>query len=253
MLIKKIVNHILQELKNHIPFTLGGAVLGVVFMLAFSGVSLPVKQAFFMVAHPGHVLLSALVTASMFKLHSKFKSFLFLLIIGWTGSIGVATLSDIIIPHFFGTQLLGLNIPVHQAMHQHTDEQEHSLHTNDTQPIEHTCSEHSHDSSHIHFAFIEHWYIVNPAAILGILIAWKFPNTKISHAGHILLSTWASCSYVLMTSAVPIDFALSMALVLVLFISVWFPCCFSDIIFPLFFTGVDTKCPHCLNISHRHH
>lgn len=248
--LKKIFSHIYQELKNHVPFTLAGAVLGVVFMLLFTNTSASVKESLFKITHPAHVILSAIVTASMFKLHSKYKSFIFILIIGWAGSIGIATLSDIIIPHILGTELLGLNIPVHQAIHEQIEglsAAKNIHHELETEPQHHP------GHTKMHIGFIEEWYIVNPAAILGILLAWRWPHTKIPHAGHILLSTWASCAYVLMTATEPVTLAISFALVIVLFISVWFPCCFGDIIFPLFFTGTDTTCPHCLHISHRHH
>ena len=50
----------------------------------------------------------------------------------------------------------------------------------------------------IHTGFIEKWWLVNPLAILGVTIAYFRPTTKFPHAGHVLLSTWASLFHILM-------------------------------------------------------
>ena len=54
----------------------------------------------FSIFHPLHVVLSAMVTAALFEIHRKAKSFLLILIVGIVGSIGIATLSDSILPFF---------------------------------------------------------------------------------------------------------------------------------------------------------
>jgi hypothetical protein len=41
----------------------------------------------------------------------------------------------------------------------------------------------------VHIGFIEKWWLVNPLAITGVVIAYFLPKTKLPHAGHILLST----------------------------------------------------------------
>lgn len=68
--------------------------------------TLPPKASYsiFYTLHPIHVLLSALVTASIYELnecgHMKGKCKLWiLLMIGYIGSIGIATTSDSIIPY----------------------------------------------------------------------------------------------------------------------------------------------------------
>lgn len=255
MQIKNRFIHILKEMKAHLPFTLSGAVLGVIFMLTFKGSSGSLKETFFNIAHPGHVVLSAMVTAAMFKLHSKYKNFFILLIIGWVGSLGIATLSDIIIPHFLGTELLGVSVPVHSEMHEHKEEDHHQhedINCPDTSEHDHSlCHEDGHKN--LHLAFIEEWHIINPAAILGVLLAYFWPKTKFPHAAHILVSTWASSSYILMQNGSPIDTLTAMGLIIVLFIAVWLPCCLSDIIFPLLFVKGDASEMHCCHIGHHHH
>lgn len=220
----KLIAH---ELKEHVPFTAFGAITGVIFMLIFRHIGSSASHTLFAIFHPGHVLLSAMVTAAMFKLHRKHTKLWVVLIVGYVGSIGVATLSDSIMP-YFGEEVLGLHIP-----------SEHEVHESHHSPE--APAKHSH-TGEIHLGFIEEWYLVNPAAILGVLIAWRLPRTKVTHAGHILISTWASSAHVLMTTQNEITFAVSMSMLAVLFLSVWLPCCISDIIFPLLLT--DEPAPH---------
>ena len=95
----KKIRHIGQELKAHSPFTIFGAVTGIVFMLIFKGLGEVGAHTLFAVFHPLHVVLSAMVTASLFDLHRKAKNFILILVIGYVGSVGIATLSDCIVPY----------------------------------------------------------------------------------------------------------------------------------------------------------
>ncbi|MHC4061497.1 MAG: hypothetical protein ACYSR6_07795 [Planctomycetota bacterium] len=246
MSIKEKATHILAELRGHVPFTLFGALLGIFFMLVFRKVSGTSSRTLFVVFHPGHVVLSAMVTASMFKLHAAKKHFLFLLIVGYFGSVGIATLSDIVIPHF-GTRLLGLDVPTHAEVH--ASEFEGTTHEEQA----------THGDEHeygIHLAFIEEWYIVNPAALLGVIIAFLLPRTKFPHAGHVLVSTWASSSYLLMNMQSDLTVGAAAGIFATLFIAIWLPCCISDIVFPLLFVKSDLElaaaCPHHGLHSHPH-
>lgn len=222
MSVKERARHILVELRGHTPFTLFGALLGIFFMLVFKNVSGISSRTLFAVFHPGHVILSAVVTASMFRLHAAKKHFLLVLLVGYFGSIGIATLSDVVIPHI-GTNLLGLEVATHAALH---------------------------------LGFIEEWYVVNPAALLGVLIAFFIPHTKFPHAGHILVSTWASSSYLLMNMQSDLTVAAGVGIFVTLFVAIWVPCCVSDIVFPLLFVEPDLKlagaCPHHRLHSHEH-
>jgi len=131
---------------------------------------------------------------------------------------------------YLGEKALGLHIPAHSELHRHEHE-------------EHEAENHSPE---IHLGFIEEWYIVNPAAFLGIAIAWFLPKTKLPHASHVLISTWASSAHVLMTAQSQITITIAMSMLLILFLSVWLPCCISDIVFPLLLTGEPrTEHHHC--------
>jgi hypothetical protein len=192
---------IYSELKIHSPFTILGASTGIVIMIICSFITIPAKLSYkiFYTLHPIHVLLSALVTASLYELHAKGKCrFLTVLIIGYVGSVGIATLSDSIIP-YLGEVLL--NLP----------------------------------NRGIHLGFIEEWWLVNPLALVGIAIAYYNPTTKFPHATHVLLSTWASLFHIIMALGGTLQVFTYVVIFFFLFISVWIPCCISDIVFPLLF------------------
>jgi len=237
--------HILVELKGHAPFTLLGAFFGIVFMLIFKNVGHTGSHVLFGIFHPAHVVLSAMVTASMFGLHTAKKRIVLILLVGYFGSVGIATLSDIVIPHI-GTKMLGLDLPSHAEMHQHSESEDENQDSHHIDSDEH--------SSGIHLGFIEEWYIVNPAAFLGIAIAFFLPRTKFPHSMHVLISTWASSSYLLMSIQSQISIAAATGIFATLFIAVWLPCCISDIVFPLLFVKSDIEITGtCTMHSHHSH
>ena len=194
--------NIIKELRNHIPFTIFGAITGIIVMLLFYNLPSDVSYNIFYILHPIHVLLSALVTTSIYIIYTKKNNqkinILSLILVGYIGSIGIATLSDSIIP-YIGE--IFLNLP----------------------------------NKGIHLGFIEKWWLVNPLAFLGIGIAYFNPKTKFPHAGHVLLSTWASLFHMIMALGTTINTPLVIIIFLFLFISVLIPCCLSDIIFPMLF------------------
>jgi hypothetical protein len=195
--------HISKELKRHAPFTIFGAITGIVIIVFFQ--KLPAKASYniFYILHPLHVMLSALATASMYELHKCGRirgkcNLWILLIIGYVGSIGIATISDSLIPYLAETLLQMPN-------------------------------------RGIHIGFIEKWWLVNPLAILGVALAYFRPTTKFPHAGHVLLSTWASLFHIIMALGGTMNWVLISVIFVFLFLAVWIPCCVSDIIFPLLF------------------
>ena len=194
-----------NELKAHAPFTAFGALTGIGIMAGIVYAQMPrsASSTLFWTLHPMHVLLSALVTAAMYRLHGK-GGLGATILIGYLGSIGIATLSDSIIP-YFGECLLGL------------------------------------PNKGIHFGFIEKWWLVNPLALVGIAIAWFHPKTKFPHAGHVLLSTWASLFHMTMALGMQVDVLTMGFMAVFLFLAVWVPCCTSDIVFPLLFSREGTE------------
>ncbi len=195
---------IARELARHAPFTAFGAITGIVMMviIVFGNVSGGISHTLFYTLHPIHVVLSALVTTAIYKLHGSGKAWAVILV-GYTGAIGIATLSDSIIP-YLGGALLNIEIG-------------------------------------FHVGFIEKWWLVNPLAFLGIAIGYLRPTTKFPHAGHVLLSTWASLFY-FTAFGVAEWIPLLPLIFLFLFLAVLIPCCISDIVYPLLFVRGDS--PH---------
>jgi hypothetical protein len=194
---------IITELRHHVSFTVLGAASGIVFVIIIvltdtltvvSGAS----ETVFGILHPLHVVLSAGVTTAMYRRHSRGR-ILPTILIGYFGAIGIATISDSLVP-FLGESLLSL----------------------------------PHAEPHI--GFIELWWLVNPAALLGIALGlWK-PVTKFPHAGHVFLSTWASLFHIIMAMGTTVEWLLVLPIFAFLFLAVWVPCCLSDIAFPLLFS-----------------
>jgi len=191
---------IAAELREHVPFTVLGTLTGVAIVLAIFRFNVPTATSWtlFAIFHPAHVLLSAMVTAGIYRLHSKGR-LLPTILIGYVGSIGIATLSDCLIP-YVGEWLLAM------------------------------------PHRHAHIGFIEGWYVVNPLALVGIAIAYLRPRTKFPHAGHVLLSTWASLFHMMMARGESLTAEAIVLIAVFLFLAVWLPCCLSDIIFPLLFS-----------------
>jgi hypothetical protein len=199
---------VLKELRHHGPFTLLGAFASVAVMmlirkLAPDFLSTHRAHELFEFTHPMHVVLSAMVTAALYRNyraktgHSK-SGTLAVLLIGYFGSIGIATLSDSLIP-FWGEKLMGM---------------------------EHV---------HMHLGIIEMPVIINFAALFGIGFAYWYPKTHFPHTGHVLLSMMASLFHILRAQAEPFSMPQALVIGLFLFVAVWIPCCLSDIVFPLLF------------------
>ena len=197
------MNKILHELEHHAPFTAFGAATGIILMIMFHNISHHTAHTLFYVFHPLHVVLSAIVTSAIYKKYRAKQqdgkcSFWPVLLVGYIGAIGIATLSDSIIP-YTGEAILKL------------------------------------PNLEMHIGFIEEWWLVNPAAVLGVVIGYYWPNTRFPHSGHVLLSTWASLFHVIMALGKGLTIPLYIGIFVFLFLSVWIPCCMSDIVFPLLF------------------
>ncbi len=262
----------------------------------------------------------------MYRRHTKKGGILAILLIGYFGSIGIATLSDSVVP-YFGESLLGFHIDAHghagnesshdepehkaadgnvhdhdaETAHEHDkdihesesdhdhdaevatgDEHDHeagTAHKHDEDEHDHNAEtaagdehdheaetahkhdedEHNHDAETAtahdhkdnltgswHIGFIDEWHIVNPAAILGIILACFLPRTKFPHLGHVLLSIWASLFHILMEIGSTVSAGQWFAITGFLFLAVWLPCCISDIVFPLLFVKPGEPLPkHC--------
>jgi len=205
-----MVRRIAKELKEHAPFTILGAFTGIIIMIIVVwGGFLPrislVSQNIFYILHPTHVFLSALVTTSLYTMYGKRKIWLVILI-GFTGSIGIATISDSVFPYLGETML---DLP----------------------------------NRGMHIGFIEEPLRTNPAAFLGIAVGYSRAKTKFPHSGHVLISTWASLFHVIMALGQTLNCIQIIFILLFLFLAVWIPCCTSDIVYPLLFVRKEPEPP----------
>ena len=101
-----MTRRIVNELVEHAPFTAIGAVAGIIiiFIMVFGNVPSQISQAIFYTLHPLHVALSAIATTAMYRKYGNGKVWAAILI-GYTGSLGIATISDAIIPYLGGAVL----------------------------------------------------------------------------------------------------------------------------------------------------
>ena len=194
-----MLRRIITELKEHAPFTAFGAITGIIVMviLVLGNVPSQVSQTIFYTLHPMHVVLSAVATTAMYRRYSRGNIWVSLLV-GYVGSVGIATLSDAIIPYLEG---VSFNLSIE-----------------------------------FHLPFIEEWWLVNPLALIGIAVGYWKRTTKVPHWGHVMLSTWASLFY-FAAFATAEWLPLLPVIFVFLFIAVILPCCLSDIVFPLLFIG----------------
>ncbi len=195
----KIIGH---ELREHVPFTVVGTFTGIVIFLAVIYFELPraASRRLFWTLHPIHVVFSALATTGMYRLHSRRNNSLYAIVIGYTGAIIITTFSDSLMP-YVGEVLLDL------------------------------------PNKGVHIGFIEKWWLVNPLAFAGVIIALIWPRTKFPHAGHVLLSTYTSLFHITMAIGTEVNVIQTAMIALFLFLAVWLPCCTSDIVFPLLFSS----------------
>jgi hypothetical protein len=219
-----MLRRILSELKEHVPFTAIGAVTGIIIMVIIVVTQMPahVSEAVFYTLHPLHIILSALVTTAMYRRYSRGKLWAAVLI-GYFGSVGIATLSDAIIPYLEGATLnigLGFHIPFLET-------------------------------AAFPYLGVPTWVVINSAAVIGIAIGYWKQTTKFPHTGHVLLSTWASLFY--FTAFGTAAWLPLLPLIFVfLFLAVWLPCCLSDIVFPLLFIRRVASGEDMAYTSHHH-
>ncbi len=197
---------ILSELKEHLPFTILSACVAIIAVgfltIVIGEYELPYTgENLFHIFHPLHVLASAATTTAMFWKYKR--NILQSAAVGAAGAVVICLLSDIIFP-FAGGKFLGIEMVMHICL-------------------------------------VKHPMIILPFLAVGILMGFTAPrkiehSTIYSHSAHILLSTMASLVYLIsfgMTGWLGQIGWVFVMLVLVVLI----PCCLSDIVFPLFFTG----------------
>jgi len=210
--VRSKVKTIATEFFHHLPYSAVGVGAALGLLLTWEKIGwLAFPGTGFHWFHPLHLFLSALVTTAMFwKYEHRWKK---AVVIGILGTIPLCTASDILFPYVGATWL---KMPVQ-----------------------------------FHFCVVEEPYFVFPATALGILFGLWLPRfveslTEWTHLLHVLISSLASLLYL-----VAFGFSLwsssIFAVFLITIVSVWIPCCLSDIAFPLICS--DGELPKC----HHHH
>jgi len=209
------LKQILIELVHHLPYSIFGVSVGIVFMgiLTFLAILMQAEQLLpeaskelFHVFHASHVLLSAVATTAMFWKHDN-HNVLKAVFIGLLGSITICGISDIFFP-YIGGMILG------QTMH-------------------------------AHICIIEEPGLIFPFAIMGVLaglaVTKSFEkSTEYSHSAHVFVSSVASILYLLSYGVQDWIHALGSVFIITI-LAVMIPCCASDIAFPLACTHRNCK------------
>ncbi|HPY62904.1 MAG TPA: hypothetical protein PLJ22_07130, partial [Kiritimatiellia bacterium] len=190
---------IFKELRAHAPFTALGSLAGIVLLLGLVWSQVPAgfSHQLFGILHPLHVLLSAQATIATYR-RAGGAGFWRILLIGYVGGVGIGTLSDCLIP-YLGEWLLGL------------------------------------PNRGYHIGFIEEWWLVNPLSLVGIALGVWSARTRVPHGLHVLISTGASLFHIALAMHGAPSWPVLGGIAVFLFLSVWIPCCTSDIVFPLLF------------------
>ncbi len=210
-----MLRRITHELRHHAPLTLLGTVAGIAALvgMVYGGVAAETSELLFAIAHPAHVLLSAIASAAMYQRYSK-GGWLAAVGVGCAVAVGIGTLSDSLIP-FLGELIFAAGD--------------------------------SHVTPRVNLGFIELWWLVLPAALVGAVIGRASCHTELPHAGHVMLSAAASLFHLTMAMSAGVSAWTMAGVSAFLFLAVWLPCCTSDIILPLLLVPKHRwlPCHHC--------
>ncbi|MFA5484861.1 MAG: hypothetical protein WC260_01245 [Candidatus Pacearchaeota archaeon] len=189
------MNKIINELKEHAPFTAVATILALIATFILSQfISYNSSENIFDSLHLAHILFSAFATTTVFY-HNK-KSIKSAILIGITGSIIIGSLSDVFLPTL-GTLIFGIK-------------------------------------THLHFPLIEKPILVLLSSLIGANLGILVKKTKLPHTFHVFISIFASLFYLISFSNINtlIDYLIS---IIIVFFSVLIPCCLSDIVYPNLF------------------
>ncbi|MBI4567755.1 MAG: hypothetical protein HY719_05090 [Planctomycetes bacterium] len=205
------------ELLDHLPFTVGAAVVSMFaayylsIMLDDGGLRWRVGARFgdlFHITHPAHLLFSAAATTAMFLTWDQrvWRAVL----VGIAGSAGICSVSDIFLP-YLGMEMLGVE-------------------------------------ARLHVCLIDHPQLEAPFTIGGVLLGIAAArrvrrSTIYSHSAHVVVSCLATVFYLFSYAVMAPGAAAAdlfqpgrlFGLFVIVVVAVLLPCCVSDVVFPLLF------------------
>lgn len=195
------MNHIkikiLEELKEHLPFTALATLISMIIAVFFL-----IKQDFlnyslslFYIFHPAHLFFSSIVSTAIFYNYKKkiIQSLLFGVFI----ALVIGSLSDIIFP-YLGSLIFKI-------------------------PTE------------FHLPEIESPLLIFGVSIAGAIVGIIFKKTKVPHFLHIFISIFASLLYIFAYST-NFNWLTIFLIFIITIIAVTVPCCLSDIVLPIMFS-----------------
>ena len=201
--------HIREELKDHIPYSVGSTLLGmfVLGILSFivrrfwgTGTMENLTTILFHLFHPWHVFFSASTTTAMFWRHERNAVKLLGIVV--LGGVFPCILSDVMMP-YLGGRLVGV-------------------------PMD------------FHFDFELHPFLMTLVVLAGMgsgsfIVGRLEKSTIFSHSFHVFISTMATFMYLVSYGFSNWSHYL-FALALIGIASVIIPCCLGDIVVPHLFT-----------------
>jgi hypothetical protein len=187
---------IIEELFEHLPFTFFAGILAIILV----GISYFLNFGVSFFESSFYIIHPAHIFVSAAASSAMFyrhKKNIFLgVVIGLFGAILIGTISDALIP-FLGGSIIGINLS-------------------------------------FHLPIFEEPFIILGVALLGSLLGIYSKISKMPHFIHVFLSVFASLFYLFSFGEITNVFVILGALIIAV-IAVLSFCCFSDIIFPLFF------------------
>jgi hypothetical protein len=196
---------ILKELKHHIPLTLTVSLLAGVSIALLVLFNLKLTEFFPNAFEIIHPAHILVSAAATSAIFYKYKnSILQAVIIGISGAILIGTISDILLPWIAGNIF--------------------SL------------------STTLHLPITENPVLIIATATAGAYIGVYLGLFKLNHMLHVFFSVFASLFYILAFSA-NINIWIILGSSFIVFLSVYIPCCISDIVFPILF--IKEPCKDC--------
>lgn len=190
-------NKILEELKEHIPFTALATLISVfiasliLIKPEFLNYTIPLFEFF----HPAHILFSTIVSAAIF--YNYRKNIPIAIISAILISLIIGSLSDIIFP-YLGSLLFQIPISFHLPV-------------------------------------LEEPLLIFGVAIVGAGAGIIFRRTKFPHFLHVFISIFASLLYIFAYST-NFSWLTILLIFIITTLSVTVPCCIGDIILPIVFS-----------------
>jgi len=194
-----------RELKHHVPFTLSVSIIaGIVVGFLYLKGFLD-SEIMFSLFEVVHPAHVLFSATAASAIYMKYnKSLTRAILISSTGAIIIGTLSDVIFPWVAGK---GLGL-----------------------------------ATNLHLPIFEEPFLIVSVAVFGAYFG-KYSNTFLtSHSIHIFLSIFASLAYLLAFSF-NINFISMSLITIIVFLVVYVPCCFGDIVFPILF--IKKPCKKC--------